>query len=48
MSNDTRSRDMTSNAPVNHALSVRGREVKSFINEYSSIRIVRDAEATSW
>jgi hypothetical protein len=41
---DTMSRDTTSNAAVNHVLSVRGREIKSFINEYSAIRIFRDAE----
>lgn len=45
MSNDTMSRDTTSNGAVDHVLSVRGREVKSLINEYSAIRIFRDAEA---
>ena len=42
---DTMLRDTTSKAPVNHAVSTRGRDVKSSINEYSAIRIFRDAEA---
>ena len=41
---DTMSRDTTSSAPVNRAPSVRGRELKSLINQYSAIRIFRDAE----